>query len=54
MSATTRLGIKDVAAARECTHGIADNTPLNSSPWISTETGSPFLMMLELIQAIGA
>ncbi|MCA0273181.1 MAG: hydroxyectoine utilization dehydratase EutB [Proteobacteria bacterium] len=46
--------LADIFAARRAIRGMADGTPLVPSPFMSKAAGHPFLMKLEIAQAIGA
>ncbi|MEM7744035.1 MAG: hydroxyectoine utilization dehydratase EutB [Pseudomonadota bacterium] len=48
------LTLDQVFAARQAIAGIADNTPLVPSPYLSTRFGHEVLLKLELAQPIGA
>ena len=54
MSATSEFGIEDIHAAAARIQGVADNTPLIPSPFMSGIAGTAFLMKMELMQPIGA
>ena len=54
MSATIKFGIDDIRAAETRIRGVADNTPLIPSPFMSKAAGCEFLMKMELMQPIGA
>ncbi|GGH20703.1 threonine dehydratase [Cribrihabitans marinus] len=48
------LDLSDILAARRVIAGVADNTPLVPSPFMSERTGAAFLLKLESTQPIGA
>jgi len=54
MSATSDFGIEDIRAAQRRIAGIADQTPLIPSPYMSAVTGHDVLMKMEIMQPIGA
>ncbi len=54
MSATLSIGIEDVWAAQKRIKGVADNTPMIPSPFMSHVAGHDFLMKMEIMQPIGA
>lgn len=48
------LALADIFAARTAIRGIADNTPLVPSPYMTQFTGADFLLKLEIAQPVGA
>ena len=54
MSTTLDFGIGDIHAAQDRIKGIADNTPLIPSPYMSKIAERDFLMKMETMQPIGA
>ena len=48
------LTLADIMAARSRIRGIADATPMIPSPFLTAETGSDFLLKLEVAQPMGA
>jgi len=48
------VSIADIQAAAKVIRGVADNTPLVPSPFLSALTGQEFLLKLENMQPIGA
>lgn len=48
------ISFDDILSARQVIRGVADNTPLIPSPFMSAQCGQDFLLKLELAQPIGA
>ena len=51
---STEISIEDIKAAQKVIAGIADQTPLVPSPFMTAHTGGDFLLKLENMQPIGA
>ncbi|MEO0382601.1 MAG: hydroxyectoine utilization dehydratase EutB [Pseudomonadota bacterium] len=51
---TAALSLADIFAARQTIAGIADNTPMLQSAFLSEVAGQPFFLKLESMQPIGA
>ena len=54
MISAVDFGLTDIQAAKTRIQGVADNTPLIPSPFVTNVSGHDFLMKMELMQPIGA